>query len=302
MKIVITGASGCVGQALVPSLVSHGHDVMALVRRRLPLSEDEGVGPRYVECDLARPVDLSKLPAKADAVIHLAQSRRYRDFPEAADETFAINTAAALDLARYAVGAGARSYVYASSGSVYVPRPRPVDEAAPTAPASFYAASKLAAEAVLAPFSSRLSLSRLRFFYVYGPGQSGMLTDGLASRIRRGEAITLNGADGITICPSFSGDVARVARVAAERAWSGVFNVGAPGFVTLREYAGMIGETLGLAPKFETLSDDAPCAVLPELAKLATLYGLENFVTPKVGLRKTFETPATRRPGDLIEF
>ena len=63
MRTLISGASGLVGSALRPALVSAGHTTAALVRRRA-----EG---DQVQWDPATPLDASKLKG-FDAIVHLA--------------------------------------------------------------------------------------------------------------------------------------------------------------------------------------------------------------------------------------
>ena len=65
MKIAVTGASGFVGSALVPSLRTAGHDVVMLVRRE-PADEAE------IRWDpAAEAIDTARLRG-VDAVVHLA--------------------------------------------------------------------------------------------------------------------------------------------------------------------------------------------------------------------------------------
>lgn len=65
MKIAITGASGFIGTALVPSLRADGHEVLRLVRRPPTAPDEVSWDPR------AGTVDMDRL-AGVDAVIHLA--------------------------------------------------------------------------------------------------------------------------------------------------------------------------------------------------------------------------------------
>jgi len=64
MKIVVTGASGLIGSALVPALLSAGHDVIQLVRRS-PRNRNERQWDPNGEPD-------PSLVDGADAVVHLA--------------------------------------------------------------------------------------------------------------------------------------------------------------------------------------------------------------------------------------
>ena len=70
MKIVISGASGLIGTALVPSLEAAGHEVVRLVRARTP----EGPGEAAWD-PAAGKIDASVIAA-ADAVINLNQMAR----------------------------------------------------------------------------------------------------------------------------------------------------------------------------------------------------------------------------------
>ena len=65
MRVAVTGASGLIGSALVPSLRASGHEVLRLVRRPATQSDEVTWDPA------AGTVDLRRL-AGTDAVVHLA--------------------------------------------------------------------------------------------------------------------------------------------------------------------------------------------------------------------------------------
>jgi uncharacterized protein YbjT (DUF2867 family) len=69
MKILVTGANGFVGSALIPGLINQGHQVFALVRSRSKLTEPLPE-VEYIEGDLLRPQDLPALP-QVDKVFYL---------------------------------------------------------------------------------------------------------------------------------------------------------------------------------------------------------------------------------------
>lgn len=70
MRVLITGASGCLGQALIADLCNFGHEVVALVRQGRSLPPRQGLEP--LEIDLTAPIDPQSLPGRCDAVIHAA--------------------------------------------------------------------------------------------------------------------------------------------------------------------------------------------------------------------------------------
>jgi uncharacterized protein (TIGR01777 family) len=71
LKIVVTGASGAIGSALVPYLTSAGHEVTRLVRRE-PVNGDERFVGREAFWDPSAGVVAQDAIDECDAVIHLA--------------------------------------------------------------------------------------------------------------------------------------------------------------------------------------------------------------------------------------
>lgn len=69
MKVVVTGATGFIGQALIAKLRERGDHVIALVRN---VERAKSLGVELVESDLQSAGPLSKAIAGADAIIHLA--------------------------------------------------------------------------------------------------------------------------------------------------------------------------------------------------------------------------------------
>ena len=54
MKVVVSGASGLIGSALVPALASAGHDVLRLVRREPAVADEIFWNPADGALDPAR--------------------------------------------------------------------------------------------------------------------------------------------------------------------------------------------------------------------------------------------------------
>ena len=154
MTIVVTGASGFVGRSLLTLLAARdtGHSIIAVSRQRPPLLPP-GVDWRHVDMGDA---DWTRtLPSEGcDAVVHLAQSQHYREFPARAVDLVDVNVQATVELAGWAVAHRVPRFLFASTGNVYGTQERVHCEQDRCAPESMYAASKLCAEILLKPFSS----------------------------------------------------------------------------------------------------------------------------------------------------
>src|ERR1700751_2829563 len=144
VTMLVTGGSGFLGRSLLPML-SQRRDIVALHRPGTEPSAVDGV--RWVEQELAEPLSAA-LPDRIDAVLHLAQSSRYREFPDGAVDVMEINTMATTRLLDYCRRAGGETFVYASSGAVNGAGPNAIEESDTPAPQNLYAISKRAGERV----------------------------------------------------------------------------------------------------------------------------------------------------------
>lgn len=288
MRILLTGGGGFIGQRLIPLLQERRHDVMCLLRDNAPCPP----GAEPIRADLARDQHI-KAPGAIDAVIHLAQSSRYRDFPAGADDIFSVNTASTARLLDLARRAGARSFVLASTGSVYGTQGGPCREDRFLAPADFYAASKLAAETLLQPYAGLFRVCALRLFAPYGPSQFGRLIPTLAQRVRDGHPISLDGeADGLRFAAAYVDDVAAILLAAAEQGWEGVYNAAAPEPTSVRETAALIGDLIGVEPIFQRTGRPEPVSLIPDLDRLSRLYDLHRLRSLREGLALMLRSPA----------
>src|SRR6266540_4507796 len=146
MKILVTGATGKIGNRFVPRLLQHHHDVRILVRDENKVERLKNLGAEVVIGDLLQRTTLPNALQNVDTVIHLAAF-----FRGATDEQAkAVNFDGALALAHAALDAGAQRFVFASTNLVYGQGPnRPALEDDPAQPTLAYPATKIAAEQAL---------------------------------------------------------------------------------------------------------------------------------------------------------
>ena len=168
-RILVTGASGFVGQALVEHLAASGYAVRAASRKALP----PRTGVESVPApDLAGNPDWAPLLDGVDAVIHAAAIAHTSGINEALYD--AVNHRAVLSLAQAAQGRIERlvflSSVRAQCGAT---APGVLTEADAPAPRDAYGRSKLAAELGLRRMQARAVI--LRPVLVVGPDAGGNL-------------------------------------------------------------------------------------------------------------------------------
>lgn len=175
--ILVTGASGFVGQAVCAELRRRGFQVRAVLRKpQAGFPEHE----QAIVSALDGHTDWSAALSGVDAVIHLA-ARVHVMHDDAADplaEFRRVNTAGTVHLARSAAAAGVRRLVYVSSIKVNgeeTAGDRRYSEQDVPAPQDPYGLSKWEAEQALHQVADEtgLEVSIVRPPLVYGPGVKG---------------------------------------------------------------------------------------------------------------------------------
>lgn len=256
-RIVVTGAAGLVGSRAIEYLRER-YEVHAVVRK-LPL--EPLVDVEYHEIDLVS-LCWDSLPPKADAVFHLAQSSHMRDFPDKADDIFAVNSAATASLLQYAMRANVSSFVLTSTGGLYGAHDGPIDESTPLClpegPLRHYFTTKRCAELLAHDYAQLMSVVILRPFFVYGAGQKqSMLVPRLLSNVRTGTPIELRGEAGASLNPIHVDDVVVSLEACLSLSGLQLFNLAGPEIVTIRQMAECIGDLFSVPPVFLTQSGHA---------------------------------------------
>jgi UDP-glucose 4-epimerase len=283
MRVLVTGSTGFVGAHVVRKLIQKGHEVFSVVRAPGALP-DHGAP---IVWDLAANKRPEGLPTNLDAIAHVAQSRKYRDFPADASEMFKVNVFGTAKLLDYASHAKVSRFCLISSGTVYEPFRRELKEDAPLEPASYLGATKLAAEHLARPYGALFQLSILRLFFPYGPGQRNRLVPELINRVRNGAPIQLaSDGEGLRLVPTFIDDIAEVIATALAEDWSGTVNVSTPIVVTLRQLAESIARTIGANAIFERTEEESKI-VVPCLDQLRARFDLNRFTPLDLGLQRT---------------
>jgi GDP-4-dehydro-6-deoxy-D-mannose reductase len=255
MRALITGGKGFVGQWLAAHLKDHGDEVAVI---DLETDVADGTAVRRVLHDVA-----------PDAIYHLAAMTHVGESWEDPSQVLRVNVLGTAEVLAAARTRPQARVLVVSSAEVYGvvgPEQLPLGESTPTAPASPYAASKLAAEAVAlqAWRGYRQPVIVVRPFNHIGPGQSpNFFVPALAKRIveaRRSGAGSLR-VGTLTTRRDFTDvrDVVVAYRLLIERGAPGeVYNVCSGRDVAMSEVAAQL---LALAGADLTLETD------PELVR-----------------------------------
>lgn len=227
-SVVVTGASGFIGTALIPRLVAAGH-LPRLIMRRPP-----GAAPappvEVIAGDLTSPATLRAAVAGADAVVHLgAATSAGRLDPALA---YRVNVGGATALIEACRAAGCRRVVVLSTQHVYLPR------------CGTYGRTKRIADALFA--GSGLDVTILRPSLVYGPGSRGVFVK-LAGLVRRLPVIPVVGPGTWHLRPLYLDDlVALIVETLARPDVSGrTYDVGGAERITYNDFLAAICAALG---------------------------------------------------------
>ncbi|WP_019698672.1 SDR family NAD(P)-dependent oxidoreductase, partial [Mycobacterium avium] len=92
MRVLVTGASGGIGSAVVKELLAAGHHVIGLARSEASAATVSGLGAEPLRGDIADLDVLQKAAVDTDGVAYLAFSHDFSDVGDAiADEARAID-------------------------------------------------------------------------------------------------------------------------------------------------------------------------------------------------------------------
>ncbi|EKD56570.1 MAG: NAD-dependent epimerase/dehydratase [uncultured bacterium] len=188
MKILVTGASGFMGQKLVDELINAGHEIRIFLRHKnkqlTKLSVEVVVGQFNDQ------ICLNKVCQNIDVIYHLAAIRDKWGTPW--QEYLEVNVNNTKNLLDAAVKSNVKQFIYISSISVVTP---PFDK-------KYYGQSKKLAEEVVNKFqlSGRINTTIIRPVITYGPNDNGMIYK-MILMIKSGKFVIIgNGQNTVHLC------------------------------------------------------------------------------------------------------
>lgn len=249
MKVLVTGGAGFIGSHIVTALASSDFEVVVLDdlsggrRDALPAGVELVIADI---CEAATPDIVRGLAP--EVVIHAAaQVSVARSMADPARDR-AVNLAGTEHVLRGAAQAGARRFVFLSSGGAVYGETRGASEDDLPHPESYYAIHKWAAEQYVATSGMPYAIARLA--NVYGPSQRTDLEGGVvaifAERLAAGEQVTIHGDGEQRRDFVHVADVASAVLAMADSERSGCWNVGTGRSTSINELLAEMEDVLGV--------------------------------------------------------
>lgn len=243
MRVLVTGASGWIGTALLPELLNAGHEVVGLARSDASAASIEAAGAEVLRGDIDDPDAVAAGAAECDGVIHLAFNHEIA-FSIEGMAAAANSERRVLDAIGRALSGSGRALVIASGTPAVTGRLATEHDAPPSIGPAAARGANAAAVLAMAACGVRSSVVRLPRS-VHGAGEHHGFVPRLIT-IARERGVSGYVDDGSSRWPAVHVlDAALAFRVALERAPAGsvIHAVGDEGVAT-RDIAATIGKHL----------------------------------------------------------
>ncbi len=237
--VLVTGATGLIGRAVVPALAAAGHDVTALSRsgRSVPGAL------RSVACDLLDRAAMARAVADARAthLVHLAWADGADRWHSPVNDDWADATGDLI--AAFRDAGGQRALIAGSCAEYDWTGAGLLSEDTCLRPATRYGQAK--ARAGVAALAAGISLVWARPFFVYGPGEpAGRLVGDLVRGLRAGREVPCT--DGLQRRDYLhADDLGRALALLLDCAAQGAVNVASGNAIPVRDLIGEIAVQLG---------------------------------------------------------
>ncbi|PSQ76097.1 MAG: dTDP-4-dehydrorhamnose reductase [Bacteroidetes bacterium QH_7_62_13] len=255
-RVLITGANGLLGQALVRRLSStDDHDVLATARDDAPRFD---VPCDYTQLDVTTPdaVETLLTDYDPDVVVNCAAVSDVTECDEDRNRAWAVNARAVRTLAKQCRSVGAR-LIQLSTDFVFNGKRGPYEEDARPDPVNYYGRTKLAGENALREFDF-LDWAVVRTVLLYGTAKDLSRSNVVLWMIDRlSEGKPLRVVDDQWRTPTYVRDLADGIVRLIDRDRTGIYHMSGREMITIHELARTVADVLGFDPSpIEPVSSD----------------------------------------------
>lgn len=244
MTLLLTGASGFIGQALLRNLSNSNFDIIALYRTKKNYEKRKinSSNITYLNLDLTNKNDFKKINRKVNIVIHLAA----QVFKPAKKNLFGdflnSNVLGTYNLLEFCKDKDVKKIIYMSSKYVYgEPELEKVDETYPSQPCGtffYYGLSKLICEYLCRRYSHDFGIKSLifRLSPIFGEEQGDQhLIPRLIKKIKNNQKIILYGTGSNIMEYLYVNDCVGIIMKSLDTHHDGIYNIGPGKALTLKE-------------------------------------------------------------------
>lgn len=292
-KVIVTGASGFIGQNLIRKLCSLKAEVMIIDRiqpaEHFPEVEVEWVDLRH----------LTKT-YEADYLIHFAAITNAGYAEKYPMDTYEVNVLGTLNLLNHVKIN--RRILFPSTALTYAASKEPISEDAAQDLSSTYSQSKAIGEQIVRNLANRMGaeFTLVRFFNVFGPGQLAMyiVPQVLRQIMMEGKVVLRNGSvmrDLLYVddCIDAVLKLATSAEAAGE-----VFNIGSGHIVSIYDVAKAAAKISGREDieivDLEENIQYSPTAIIADITKVTSTIDWFPQTDLEAGMRKMWEYQTSR--------
>jgi nucleoside-diphosphate-sugar epimerase len=247
MRVLIIGGKGFIGKRL-SEIIRHKHEVY-VADVRLTRSVEESVQSEYFldVTDISQTRELISNLSPA-VIFHMAGKVDFRWSLQEPVKDLLLHTLGTLNVLEAARNLNPSPHmIYASSSAIFGnAKTIPTPEDCPPSPTTPYGINKWAGEQYCCMYSQLYDVPTtiIRFTNVYGPNTDHGVIHTLLKKFCQKQPITLFGG-WQKIQFLYADDAVTALKLAAEKQVTGIFNIGGPDTVTLKELVQLIAKEIG---------------------------------------------------------
>ena len=276
MKIILTGATGFIGQSTTKQL-SETHEILAHTSKT---------------CNITNPEETSKKIKDADCIFHAAGTANLKDSYTNPKKHIETNTQGTKNILEACRKNNIPWIIYTSSASVYSTQGT-IKETSETNPKSPYGQSKYKAEELIKKYHNlyNIDYTILRYFNIYGKGDTAKnshIIPSICKNIHNSTPITLTSTgeqsrDFINIK-----DIAKINKTIIEKKIKNhTINIGTGTGTTINHIISETEKHLKTKAKINYISKETPPdTFIADITKLKKLIGNYTFIDINNGLKE----------------